>query len=160
MEKYLGVKLIEAESCWGLNNKCVDPNSEHCGQEVKGYKVVYEDGYTSWSPKDVFEKAYRKIDGLTFGLALEALKLGKCISRTGWNGKGLFIFKQVPAAIDNSIISKMQSVPDSAKIILTTRNQEPIYYQNQMVIVKPDGTIDSWVPSSSDIFAEDWIIVE
>ena len=88
------------------------------------------------------------------------MKLGKCISRTGWNGKGLFIFKQVPAAIDNSIISKMQSVPDSAKIILTTRNQEPIYYQNQMVIVKPDGTIDSWVPSSSDIFAEDWIIVE
>ncbi len=65
MEKYLGVKLIEAESCWGLNNKCVDPNSEHCGQEVKGYKVVYEDGYTSWSPKDVFEKAYRQIkDGI------------------------------------------------------------------------------------------------
>ena len=25
-----------------------------------------------------------------------------------------------------------------------------------MVIVKPDGTIDSWVPSVSDIFAEDW----
>ena len=23
-----------------------------------------------------------------------------------------------------------------------------------MVIVKPDGTIDSWVPSVSDIFAE------
>ena len=66
MEKYLGVKLIEAESCWGLNNKCVDPNSEHCGQEVKGYKVVYEDGYTSWSPKDVFEKTYRKIKKFDF----------------------------------------------------------------------------------------------
>ena len=60
MEKYLGVKLISAEPCWGLNNKCVDPNSEHCGQEVEGYKVVYEDGYTSWSPKDVFEKTYRE----------------------------------------------------------------------------------------------------
>ncbi|MDL2186729.1 hypothetical protein P5706_21295 [Pseudomonas sp. ChxA] len=24
----------------------------------EGYKVQYEDGYTSWSPKDVFEKAY------------------------------------------------------------------------------------------------------
>lgn len=23
-----------------------------------GYKVIYPDGYTSWSPKDVFEKAY------------------------------------------------------------------------------------------------------
>ena len=25
---------------------------------VDGYAVKYEDGYTSWSPKDVFEKAY------------------------------------------------------------------------------------------------------
>ena len=72
----------------------------------------------------------------------------------------MFIFKQVPSAIDNSIVAKMQSVPDSAKTILTTRNQEPICYQNQMVIVKSDGTIDSWVASSSDTFAEDWFIVE
>ncbi len=26
-----------------------------------GYKVRYEDGYTSWSPKDVFERCYRKV---------------------------------------------------------------------------------------------------
>ena len=61
MKKYLGVKLIEAEPCYGLNNKCVDQMAEHCGEEKDGYKIVYEDGYTSWSPKDVFEKAYREI---------------------------------------------------------------------------------------------------
>lgn len=26
--------------------------------DVEGYGVKYADGYTSWSPKDVFEKAY------------------------------------------------------------------------------------------------------
>ena len=26
------------------------------------------------------------------------------------------------------------------------------------IIVKQDGTADSWVPSSSDVFAEDWNI--
>lgn len=26
-----------------------------------GYKVRYEDGYISWSPKETFERAYRKI---------------------------------------------------------------------------------------------------
>ena len=26
--------------------------------EIPGYEVTYEDGYTSWSPKDVFERAY------------------------------------------------------------------------------------------------------
>ena len=62
MKKYLGVKLIDAEpqikdcSCdreQGDNSIC------KCQEE--GYKVVYEDGYTSWSPKDVFEIAYRTI---------------------------------------------------------------------------------------------------
>lgn len=48
MKKYLGVKLIEAEEC-----------ARQCGTE--GYKVIYEDGYESWSPKDVFEEAYRKV---------------------------------------------------------------------------------------------------
>ena len=26
-----------------------------------GYKVIYPDGYVSWSPKDVFENAYREV---------------------------------------------------------------------------------------------------
>ena len=52
---------------------------------------------------------------MNFGKVIEALKGGRCAQREGWNGKGMFIFKQVPSVIDNSIISKMQSVPDSAK---------------------------------------------
>jgi len=27
-----------------------------------GYKVVYPDGYVSWSPKKVFEEAYREVN--------------------------------------------------------------------------------------------------
>ena len=47
MRKYVGIKLIEAER--QLRN-----NEE-------GYKVVYPDGYISWSPKDVFEKSYLRV---------------------------------------------------------------------------------------------------
>ena len=47
MRKYVGIKLIEAER--QLRN-----NEE-------GYKVVYPDGYVSWSPKDVFEKSYLRV---------------------------------------------------------------------------------------------------
>ena len=61
MKQYLGVKLIDAEPWLGLNGKCIDLQNEMTGEEVLGYKVVYEDGYTSWSPKDVFEKAYRVV---------------------------------------------------------------------------------------------------
>lgn len=65
MNKYLGVKLIEAEPCSqdqfaGAKN-FGDLSKLSGGIDRDGYKVVYEDGYTSWSPKDVFEKAYREI---------------------------------------------------------------------------------------------------
>lgn len=66
MEKYLGVKLIEAEPM-----TLVKYNSKEGVRQIEpktpgndGYLVKYEDGYESWSPKDVFEKAYRKIKQL------------------------------------------------------------------------------------------------
>jgi hypothetical protein len=46
-KKYIGCKVIKAI----MQKK---------DGEV-GYKVTYSDGYVSWSPKDVFENAYREI---------------------------------------------------------------------------------------------------
>jgi len=34
---------------------------------------------------------------MNFGQAIEALKQGKKVTRTGWNGKGMFLY-YVPAA--------------------------------------------------------------
>jgi hypothetical protein len=94
-----------------------------------------------------------------FGDAIEALKSGKLIQRKGWNGKGMYVMKQIPAEIGLDIIPKMQSVQQSAKELLILRGTT-LKYQNQMLIIKTDGTADSWVPSSSDIFAEDWFILD
>jgi hypothetical protein len=58
---YIGVKVIEAApmSLGEYNNKYnkVVPITD--GEE--GYVVMYPDGYISWSPKKVFESAYREI---------------------------------------------------------------------------------------------------
>ena len=96
---------------------------------------------------------------MNFGQAIEALKEGKAIQREGWNGKGLFIVKQIPAHITGDIIPNMQSLPQSAKNILMSRESPHIDYTNQMLIINPDGRADSWVPSVSDVFAEDWEVV-
>ena len=48
MQNYIGVKIVKAEP------------QENEGQP--GYKVKYPDGYVSWSPKETFEKSYRKLD--------------------------------------------------------------------------------------------------
>lgn len=83
------------------------------------------------------------------------------LEKNGWkrNGKGLFIVKQVPSHIEGDIIPKMQSLPQSAKNILMKRENPHIDYTNQMLIINPNGRADSWVPSSSDVFAEDWEVV-
>lgn len=47
MKNYMGIKMIEAEP------------KEMSGRD--GYRVRYPDGYESWSPADVFEKAYMEI---------------------------------------------------------------------------------------------------
>ena len=94
---------------------------------------------------------------MDFGKAIEALKQGKLVQRQGWNGKGMFVMKQIPAEISLDIIPKMQSVQQSAKDALIDRGTT-LKYNNQMLIIKEDGTADSWVPSSSDVFAEDWKI--
>lgn len=63
MESYVGCKIIHAEEMnlddFNANFDRVIPASEHTSKE--GYHVVYPDGYDSWSPKNVFEVAYRKI---------------------------------------------------------------------------------------------------
>jgi len=54
MKVYIGCKVIKAEPM------------EKDGKP--GYKVQYPDGYTSWSPKDVFEEAYREINDKEKGM--------------------------------------------------------------------------------------------
>jgi hypothetical protein len=99
------------------------------------------------------------MENVNFGKAIEALKEGKKVAREGWNGKGLFIFKQIPANIGLEIIPKMTSVPQSVKDTMIERCQN-LNYRNQCVIVNSNGDVDNWVPSISDVFAEDWIIVK
>jgi len=96
---------------------------------------------------------------LNYGEAIEALKRGEIIARTGWNKSGMFVFRQIPTEIPLEIIPKMQSVPAPAKEHML-KLETTLKYSNQMALVQPDGRVDSWVASSSDTFAEDWFVVD
>ena len=130
------------------------------------YKLMVEQAQGMEKYLKALEARMRDMDidgytpSMTFGKAIEVLKQGKAIRRTGWNGKGMFVVKQVPSHIGADIIPNMQSLPQSAKDIILSRENPHIDYTNQMLIINPDGRADSWVPSSSDVFAEDWEIVE
>lgn len=59
--KYTGTKTLDAVpmSRGEYNNLRGWTIPENEDPNDPGYKVVYEDGYVSWSPKDTFEKTYR-----------------------------------------------------------------------------------------------------
>ena len=229
MKKFIGTKVIMAEPMTREEaQKVLGRELKPAIAEEDGYLVEYKDGYKSWSPKSVFDEAYKpcetfldrmkvefegevdkfkkgdtfirsekfnelplvarvllyaqnktqkmycgllenRIDAaennnpllklFDFGTAIKFLEAGGAIRRSGWNGKGMFVVKQVPSHITGDIIPKMQSLPQSAKTILMSRENPHIDYTNQMLIIHPDGRADSWVPSVSDIFAEDWEVV-
>lgn len=62
MKTYIGCKVIEAEPQFEFPDRTL-PNGEDPLHERgrPGYAVVYEGGYRSWSPKDVFEAAYHEV---------------------------------------------------------------------------------------------------
>jgi Protein of unknown function (DUF2829) len=135
VKRYIGTKIIHAE-----------PEQRN---EEPGYKVVYPDGYTSWSPAAAFDEAYRQADGLTFGLAVEALKKGHKVARTGWNGKGMFVYL-VPAA-------SYPAQTGAAKGHFGDGAMVP--YNAYMAIKNVNETVSTWVPSVNDCLAEDWSIL-
>ncbi len=55
MKLYIGAKIIKAEPAKATK----DYGTHKAGEE--GYKVIYPDNYVSWSPKEIFENAYREV---------------------------------------------------------------------------------------------------
>lgn len=113
---------------------------------------------------DIFEKTYdvanESKNAMCFGDAIEVLKQGGVIRRSGWNGKDIVVFKQVPAHIDHTVIPKMQSLPQAAKEIISDQVGYIDYTCQCLIFNTKTGRADSWVPSISDVFAEDWEIVQ
>ena len=134
----LATPMTRAEYCdyrgWQL------PEKEDGCQPV--YLVEYTDGgkpnddrhagYITMAPKEVFDNAYRQNGSLTFGDAITVLKKGQRVARIGWNGKGMFV-----------------------RYIETTEQ-----LNRHLELKNVVGTFDTWVPSVSDVLAEDWLILE
>lgn len=86
---------------------------------------------------------------LNFGQALDAIKDGKCIARTGWNGKGMFVYLVPPANYPVQTGAAKEHFGEGAIVP----------YNAYMAIKNVDGTVSTWVPSVNDCLATDWGLV-
>lgn len=110
MKKYIGTKEVSATPAWQIDGTIypkdgVVPRSMN---RKDGYKVVYEDGYESWSPKDVFEKAYKPSETVLDRLKIERYELRERIEK-------------LEALLGNEInegVKKAGGVPQAALLII------------------------------------------
>lgn len=137
---YYGTKLVVA---WP---------QERDGRE--GYAVRYEDGYTSWSPQDVFEAAYQPTSAMSFGHALVALKAGARVCRAGWNGKGMWIALQ-----PGSLISAEQARGGAAKGRADEGASEIAILPHLDMRAADGSIVVGWLASQSDMLADDWMVL-
>lgn len=62
MKQYIGTKIISAKPMTKGDFNKYKGYENPKSPDTKGYMVVYPDGYESWSPAEVFEKAYLLLD--------------------------------------------------------------------------------------------------
>lgn len=157
MDYFIGTKIIQGKP---MN---LGDYNKHRGWEIpenedperEGYHVVYEDGYQSWSPKQVFEKTYQTLIGMSFGLAAEAMNLGHKVMREGWNGKGICVYL-VNEAIGlkrPSYDGEMCDVTIHSHYVIDSTGLET---ENKL---SPKFVVP-WVPSQTDLGAEDWLVID
>jgi hypothetical protein len=119
MKEYLITKILHAE-----------PRKSWYGDR-DGYLLDEEWFGMRWLHKAEFEANCRPTDGMTFGQALEALKLGKKVARKNW--------------IDRFMVCDQLSE--------TTYPAFEIYSNT-------GGFIQLWRASAGDVLADDWQIVD
>ena len=150
MQKYIGTKIIEAVPAIRKGGKVYEegkPIPKSMDPTEEGYRVRYPDGYESWSPKDVFEEAYRPTDCMSFGLAIEAMKKGKKVARRGWNGKNQHI----------ELATRISYM--TAEGVFVNVEHEAIG-NKAIAFCGTSGVQMGWLASQADMLADDWEVVK
>lgn len=96
---------------------------------------------------------------MTFGEALEALKDGRKVARSGWNGKGMWIVLmpglQLPAHSSQSPGARVND--RTAKHIGA---DTPLDSQPYIAMWTAAGQWQpGWLASQADMLADDWVVV-
>lgn len=165
---YIGSKIVTAEAMtrlayneyrgWQLPDDEDGSDDGYLVEYLDGGKPNHSDhaGYISWSPKVQFDAAYRPADGMSFGIAIEALKLGKRVARAGWNGKGMWLVL-VPGTRQAQL---REGTPYREALDLSECEILP---HIDMWTINAEGRramLPGWLASQTDMLADDWHLIE
>lgn len=146
MERYIGTNISYAKPMTHVEycefKGVISPEN---GAD-NGYLSQGSGGYTWWTSAFEFDKAYRRTDGMSFGLAVEAAIKGYSINRGDWDNQNMHVYLE-----------------DGAHLPLSTgieKGTTRIYSQVFCLYATEGNHQPGWLPSQQDILALDWQIVD
>lgn len=87
--------------------------------------------------------------GMTFGEAVEALKEGYLVRRSGWNGKGMFLFLVKGSTFNVNREPLLSILGEGVQVD----------YHSHIDMKTAQGYVVPWLASQADILDEDWELV-
>ena len=105
---------------------------------------------------------------MNFGEAIEAVKEGQAVARSGWNGKRMFIFMHPADTIPvNIVINNIKSLPQVVKDYFVEQFAHTIEEEEKgknLINFTPylcmkaadDSIVNGWLASQTDMLATDW----
>lgn len=133
-------------------------NKNYLGHPMPAFDVLPDPQFTAWRAAADALDSFIKSEGsihravgegstnLEFGLVVTGIKLGWRAARKGWNGKNMFIY-YVPA---NEYPAQTQ--------VAKAEFGEMVPYGAYLALKTADGNVVPWLPSQTDILADDWTL--
>ena len=86
---------------------------------------------------------------MNFSDALNAIKEGKRVSRSGWNGKGIFLF----------LVAGSNFKVNREPLLSIMGEGTEVTYRPHIDMKDAEGKIVPWLASQTDLMADDWGVV-
>lgn len=101
--------------------------------------------------------------GMNFGQAIELVKQGRLVQRTGWNGKGMFIFMRPSDVLPvKMVVENVKSLPLAVKDYYKTLTEGAMdniavnFSAYLCMKAADDSIVNGWLASQTDMLAIDW----
>lgn len=106
---------------------------------------------------DVWDILHKEnvFSNMTFGQAIEAMKIGKKVARAGWNGKGMYLWL-LPAANVKAEWCKEEHL----KALAEQNGGEFECLASIRMKTADNKVLTGWLASQTDMLSDDWVIVE
>lgn len=100
---------------------------------------------------------------MNFGEAITAVKMGRKVARYGWNGKGMYIFLETgvfPVDLEAEQQSSHYNGVSLGLFDISGSSESSIKMPCFCMRAADGSIVRGWLASQTDMFAEDWSVLD